>query len=61
MSFATFLGFTIKANMDIKAALPGEVLTDPRQRELAKKLAAMVFSEKKATKNMAAHFADAIL
>ncbi len=47
--------------MDIKAALPGEVLTDPRQRELAKKLAAMVFSKKKATKNMAAHFADAIL
>ncbi|MGD9579300.1 MAG: flavodoxin family protein [Syntrophorhabdus sp.] len=50
MSFATFLGFTIKANMDIKAALPGEVLTDPRQRELAKKLAAMVFSKKKSTK-----------
>lgn len=51
MSFATFLGLTVKANMDIKAALPGEVLANPRQRELAKKLAEMVFSKKKTPKN----------
>lgn len=49
MSFATFLGLDIKANMNLRAALPGEILTFPRQRELAMKLAKMLFSKEKKT------------
>jgi multimeric flavodoxin WrbA len=50
MSFASFLGLDIKANMNIRSALPGEVLTDPRKRETAQKIARMLFAEKKARK-----------
>jgi len=48
MSLASFLGLNIKARMNVRAALPGEVLTDPRKREIANKLARMLFSDKKA-------------
>jgi multimeric flavodoxin WrbA len=51
MSFASFLGLDIKANMNIRAALPGEVLIDPRKREAAKKLAPMMVAGKKTRKN----------
>jgi len=50
MSFASFLGLDIKANVRIKAALPGEVLTDTRKRDTAKKLAQILFTEKKTLK-----------
>jgi len=57
MSFATFLGLDIKANMNVRAALPGEVLTFPRQAELAKRLAGMLFSkERKTRKNQGCPF-----
>lgn len=51
MSFASFLGLAIKARINVKAALPGEVLTDPRKKEAAKKIASMLFTEKKKTKS----------
>lgn len=47
MSIASFLGLDIKANMNIRSALPGEVLTDPRNREWAKKIARALFVAKK--------------
>ncbi len=39
LSFASFLGLDIRASVNIKAALPGEVATHPRARDRAKKLA----------------------
>lgn len=39
LSLASFLGLDIKASINVRAALPGEVLTHPRERERAKKLA----------------------
>jgi len=51
MSFASFLGLAIKARINVRAALPGEVLTDPRKKETAKKIASMLFTEKKPTKS----------
>jgi multimeric flavodoxin WrbA len=56
MSFASFLGLDIKANINVRAALPGEVLANDRQRELAKKLARMLFTEKKTRKNRGCPF-----
>ncbi len=56
MSFATFLGLNIKANMNVRAALPGEVLTNPGQSELAKKLARMLFAERKTPRNYGCPF-----
>jgi multimeric flavodoxin WrbA len=47
MGLASFLGLDIKACMNIRSALPGEVLTDQRKREWAKKIARALFSEKK--------------
>lgn len=51
MSFAAFLGLNIKANVNVKAALPGEVLVSPVQRNLAKKLARALFKEGNTSKN----------
>lgn len=48
MSFASFLGLNIKTQMNIRSALPGEVLTSPRERERAKKIAQALFDTKKA-------------
>lgn len=48
MSLASFLGLNIRAHMNVKAALPGEILTDPRKREIAGKLGRLLFSAKKA-------------
>jgi len=44
MSFAAFLGLEIKASLNIKAALPGEVLMSEEGRQDAKDLAGMLFS-----------------
>jgi multimeric flavodoxin WrbA len=48
MSFASFLGLNIKVHMNIRSALPGEVLIDPKKRVWAKKVAQALFDEKKA-------------
>jgi hypothetical protein len=48
MSLASFLGLDIKACTSIRSALPGQVLTDQQKRKSAKKLAHMLFDEKKA-------------
>jgi multimeric flavodoxin WrbA len=47
MTFASFLGLTIKASINLKAALPGDVLKDSKNSELAKRLAELLFSSKK--------------
>lgn len=47
MSLASFLGLDIKANVSIRAALPGEVLTDPRKKSIADALARKIFEKKK--------------
>ncbi len=48
MVLATFLGLDIKASVNIKAALPGEVFFSEVYRKKAKQLAEIIFSEKKA-------------
>jgi multimeric flavodoxin WrbA len=48
MSFASFLGLNIKIQMNIRSALPGEVLTNLRERERAKIIAQALFDTKKA-------------
>ncbi|MDD5007086.1 MAG: flavodoxin family protein [Syntrophorhabdaceae bacterium] len=50
LTFASFLGLDIKASVDLKAALPGEVIMNPRHINTAKRLGIMFFSEKKAGK-----------
>ncbi|OPY73958.1 MAG: putative NAD(P)H-dependent FMN-containing oxidoreductase YwqN [Syntrophorhabdus sp. PtaU1.Bin058] len=50
LTFAAFLGFDIKASVDLKAALPGEVIMNPRHMNTAKRLGTMLFSEKRAGK-----------
>lgn len=47
MSIASFLGLDIRANMNVRSALPGEVLTDPRKREQARKIGHALFGAKK--------------
>jgi multimeric flavodoxin WrbA len=46
MTFAAFLGMKIKASLNIKAALPGEVLMSEEGRQKAKDLAGILFSDK---------------
>jgi NAD(P)H-dependent FMN reductase len=46
MAFAAFLGLDIKASINIKAALPGEILMSEEGRQKAKDLAGVLFSEK---------------
>ncbi len=46
MSFASFLGLTIKADVSFKAALPGEVILRDEFRSAAGNLAALLFSGK---------------
>ncbi|MCX5799666.1 MAG: flavodoxin family protein [Proteobacteria bacterium] len=45
-SFASFLGLNIKGSVNVKAALPGEVIMDKKNCEKAKKLAEALFSKK---------------
>ncbi|HOV89207.1 MAG TPA: flavodoxin family protein [Syntrophorhabdaceae bacterium] len=47
MVFASFLGLTIKANVYLKAALPGEVFFNKTYHKKARKLAEIMFSERK--------------
>jgi NAD(P)H-dependent FMN reductase/ribosomal protein L37AE/L43A len=51
MSFASFLGLDIRAHLNIRSALPGEVLTDMRNMEAAEMVAEMLFGEKRMSKN----------
>jgi multimeric flavodoxin WrbA len=44
MSLASFLGLNIKASLNMRAALPGEILTDERNIEKAKRLGKILFS-----------------
>jgi multimeric flavodoxin WrbA len=46
MSFAAFLGLDIKASLNIKAALPGEILMSEQGRQNAKDLAGILFSDR---------------
>ncbi len=46
-TLASFLGLDIKANMEIEAALPGEVLAGKAGREQAKKAARLLLSGRK--------------
>ncbi len=46
MSFAAFLGLDIKASLNIKAALPGEILMSEEGRQNAKDLAGILFSDR---------------
>ena len=48
LTFASFLGLDVKASVDIHAALPGEVIMDPRNINVAGRLGKMLFSKKKA-------------
>lgn len=46
LSFASFLGLEIRGRVNILAALPGEVLTDPRKKQMARNLAQALISQK---------------
>jgi multimeric flavodoxin WrbA len=46
MTFAAFLGLDIKASLNIKAALPGEILMSEEGQQKAKDLAGILFSDK---------------
>ncbi len=48
LTFASFLGLDVKASVDIHAALPGEVIMNPRNINVAGRLGRMLFSKKKA-------------
>ncbi len=48
MSFATFFGMEIKASVNLRAALPGEILLQKKTASQVNKLAANLFSDKKA-------------
>lgn len=61
MSFAAFLGLNIKANVNVKAALPGEVLVSPVQRNLAKKLHGLFLKRVTHPRTMAALSAEMTL
>lgn len=56
MSLASFLGLDIKASMNIRAALPGVVLADPRKRETAQKIAQKLFAKKLSRKHYGCPF-----
>lgn len=49
MAFASFLGLNIKANMNILAALPGEILIDEKNRRAASQMAEALFADQKIT------------
>lgn len=56
MVFASFLGLKIKANVNIKAALPGEVYFNKPYHRKAKKLAELLFSPGKGIDNYGCPF-----
>jgi multimeric flavodoxin WrbA len=47
LTFASFLGLDVKASLNIKAALPGEILMSEEGRQKAKELAGILFSDKR--------------
>jgi NAD(P)H-dependent FMN reductase len=48
-ALAGVLCLDVKASVNLKAALPGEVVSDPRHVDLARKLGERIFSDKAAT------------
>jgi multimeric flavodoxin WrbA len=46
LTFAAFLGLDVKASLNIRAALPGEILMSEEGRQKAKDLAEILFSDK---------------
>lgn len=56
LTFASSLGLDIKASVDLHAALPGEVVMNPRHMNTAKRLGAMLFSEKRPGKGSGCPF-----